>query len=102
MKHGCIIVHRANIVSRGHNSNETSNYNKYSVHAEVAAINQMNKNRTNTESMVMYVVRINNKDLDKENTEIRTMNSKPCLDCMKCITYHKLKKVYFTSIDSIY
>jgi tRNA(Arg) A34 adenosine deaminase TadA len=98
MKHGCVIVHRANIVSRGHNSNETSSYNKLSVHAEVAAINCMLKNRTNAESMVMYVVRINNKDLDKENTETRTMNSKPCDDCMKCINHHKLKKVYFTSI----
>jgi deoxycytidylate deaminase len=101
MKHGCVIVHRTHIISRGHNSNEISDYNKFSVHAEVAAINNMKKNRVNVESMVMYVVRINNKDLNKENDQIRTQNSKPCMDCIKCITYHKVKKVYFTSIDSI-
>jgi tRNA(Arg) A34 adenosine deaminase TadA len=101
MKHGCVIVHRTNIISRGHNSNEICDYNKYSVHAEVAAIKNMKKNRVNVESMVMYVVRINNKDLDKDSDQIRTQNSKPCMDCMKCITHHKVKKVYFTSIDSI-
>jgi tRNA(Arg) A34 adenosine deaminase TadA len=101
-KHGCVIVHRTNIISRGHNSNECSNYNKHSIHAEVAAINNMKKSRVNVENMVMYVVRINNKDLNKENDQIRTQNSKPCMDCMKCITHHKVKKVYFTSMDEIY
>jgi deoxycytidylate deaminase len=99
-KHGCVIVHRTNIISKGHNSNDMYNYKNFSLHAEVAAINNMKKNRVNAENMIMYVVRINNKDLDKENDMIGTKNSKPCMNCMKCITNHKVKKVYFTSIDT--
>jgi len=76
------------------------NHQNFSLHAEVAAINNMKKNRANVENMVMYVVRIDNKDLDKENNMIGTKNSKPCMNCMKCITNHKVKKVYFTSIDT--
>jgi len=101
-KHGCVIVHRTNIISRGHNSNDVSHHQKFSTHAEVAAINNMKKKRVNVENMVMYVVRINNKDLKKENDQIRTQNSKPCMDCMKCITHHKVKKVYFTCMDEIH
>ena len=102
IKHGCIIVHRATILSRAHNSSEHSDHNKFSVHAEVAAIKNMNMNRIKVESTTMYVVRINSKDMDKDDTETRTMNSRPCLDCMRCINHHKVKRVYFTSIDSIY
>jgi tRNA(Arg) A34 adenosine deaminase TadA len=99
-KHGCVIVHRTNIISRGHNSNEMFDYNKFSVHAEVAAIKNMKKNRIDVENMVMYVVRINNNDMDKNTEDTGTKNSKPCMDCMRCIAHHKVKKVYFTSISS--
>jgi tRNA(Arg) A34 adenosine deaminase TadA len=99
-KHGCVIVHGTTIISRGHNSNECYEYNKHSVHAEVAALKNMKKSRVNVENMTMYVVRINNKDLNKENSQIKTQNSKPCADCMRCICHHKVKKVYFTTVDS--
>jgi deoxycytidylate deaminase len=99
-KHGCVIVHRTNIISRGHNSNDMYNYNKFSLHAEVAALNNMKKNRINVDNMIMYVVRINNNDLNKENNMIGTKNSRPCMDCMRCITSHKVNKVYFSSVDT--
>ena len=99
-KHGCVIVHRNSIISRGHNSNEIFPYNKHSVHAEVAAIRNMKQSRIDVENMIMYVVRINNKDLHKANDQIGSQNSKPCLDCMRCISHHKVKKVYFSSVAS--
>ena len=100
-KHGCVIVHRTNIISRGHNSNEMYKNLKFSVHAEVAAINNMKKNRVDVDNVIMYVVRINNKDLWKETDDIRTQNSKPCMNCMRCISHHNVKKVYFTSVGSV-
>jgi deoxycytidylate deaminase len=100
-KHGCVIVHRTHIISRGHNSNEFFDYHKFSVHAEVAAINNMKKSRVNVENMTMYVVRINNKDLQKDNHKIGTQNSMPCKDCMRCICHHKVKKVYFSTVASL-
>jgi tRNA(Arg) A34 adenosine deaminase TadA len=99
-KHGCIIVNGTTIISRAHNSSERSTYNQYSVHAEVAAIENMNKSRVKVDSTTMYVVRINCRDMDKDNRETRTMNSRPCANCMRFISYHRIKKVYYTSINA--
>ena len=96
-KHGCVIVHRTNIISRGHNSNDRHTYSKFSLHAEIAAINNMSKQGIFVDNIVMYVVRIDNNDLQKQNDMIQTKNSKPCANCMNCITSHKVKKVYFSS-----
>jgi tRNA(Arg) A34 adenosine deaminase TadA len=99
-KHGCVIVHRTSIIARGHNSIDPYHYRKSSLHAEIAAINNMKKTRVNAENVIMYVVRINNGDLYEPNESIGTKNSKPCINCQKCITNHKVKKVYFTSIST--
>ena len=98
-KHGCVIVFRSKIVSRGHNSNNDHTYSKFSLHAEVAALNNLKKYDLNADNLKMYVVRIDNKDLQKENDMIGTKNSKPCLNCMSCIKSHKVKAVYFSSTD---
>ena len=97
MLHGAIIVSGSTIVSRAHNSNEKYSHNNFSVHAEVAAIRNMIKNRINVVNATMYVVRIHSKDLDKEDAVTRTMNSKPCKACMRFISQYNLKKVFFTS-----
>jgi len=99
-KHGCIIVQRTKIISRGHNSNDMHNYKNFSLHAEVAAINNMKKSGVNADNIIMYVVRINNRDLHKENALIGTKMSKPCANCMNCISSHKVKKVYFSCEES--
>ena len=64
-KHGCIIVQRTKKISSGHNSNDMHNYRNFSLHAEVAATNNMNKSGVNADNIIMYVVRINNRDLHK-------------------------------------
>jgi tRNA(Arg) A34 adenosine deaminase TadA len=100
-KHGCIIVHRTNIISRGHNSNHRHTFSKFSLHAEVAAINNIPK-QVSVDNIVMYVVRIDNNDLHRSNDRIKTKNSKPCVNCMNCITSHKFKfkTVYFSSDEN--
>ena len=72
------------------------NYKNFSLHAEVAAINNLKKSGLNADNIVMYVVRINNKDLKKEDELIGTKMSKPCANCMNCISSNKVKKVYFS------
>ena len=104
-KHGCVIVHRTRIISRGHNSQKWCStldspcpvLGTVSLHAEVAAINNMKKNMANVDNIIMYVVRINNTDFKRDDDLIGTMNSKPCVNCMRCIEYHKIKKVFFTT-----
>ena len=43
---------------------------------------------------------VHNNDMDKNTEDTGTKNSKPCMDRMRCIAHHKVKKVYFTSISS--
>ena len=97
-QHGCVIVHNERIISRGHNRG-VKTHNMYSVHAEIAAIENMTRNRIKLEATTMYVVRINSKDMNKDDIHTRTMNSRPCDNCMKCIEHHKIKKCYFTHLN---
>ena len=99
-RHGCVIIHKTKIIARGHNKVRNLNYKIRSQHAEVAAIFDMKKNRENFENVIMFVVRIKNGDMDKQNDSVGTKNSKPCMNCEKSIIASGIKRVYFTCSDS--
>jgi deoxycytidylate deaminase len=86
-RHGSVIVHRSKIIARGYNKIDPLNF-KCSVHAEVAAINEMKKIRNCPENVTMYVIRLGG---------CGTVNSKPCINCERSIIQNKIKRVYFSS-----
>lgn len=92
-KHGCVIVHNNTIVSRGYNYRiykDNKSHIKYSIHAEESAILKLNCRHT--ESLNMYVVRI-------QDNEIR--QSQPCQKCKNFINSIKnLNKIYYTLEES--
>lgn len=97
-KHGCIIVYDKEIISTGYNKKNNSLTN-YSIHAEVDAINNLNKKYKNKRIMnnaSLYVVRIRN----GINDDCLKM-SKPCLNCAKKIMKLGIKNVYY-SVDNDY
>ncbi|MCK9429360.1 MAG: deaminase [Candidatus Omnitrophica bacterium] len=98
MQVGCVIFDKNKIISRGHNTAQRSvkhllkKYQRYpnSIHAEVAAI--LNAKR-DIKGMSLLVVRINAKG--------QLVLSKPCPNCFSYITFVKIKKIYFSTNDSL-
>jgi tRNA(Arg) A34 adenosine deaminase TadA len=88
-RHGAVIVSRNKIIARGYNSRHSFNI-KTSQHAEIAAINDLKKNRDHPQNCQMYVVRLGGND--------GTKNSKPCIHCQQTIIENGINRVYF-SID---
>ena len=86
-KHGAVIVHRSKIIARGYNKVDPLNF-KTSLHAEVAAINELEKIRGQPENVIMYVIRLGS---------CGTKNSKPCINCERSIIASGIKRVYFSS-----
>ena len=88
-KHGAVIVHRNKIIARGHNKKDNFS-EKTSLHAEVAAIIDMKKNRRCPENATLYVIHLGT---------CGTKNSKPCVNCERSIIESGIKRVYFSSND---
>jgi deoxycytidylate deaminase len=94
-KHGCIIVHtgpnrpRNNIIAIGFNQYHSYLHHKYSIHAEIQALTQVNKKYKDVlHQCDMYVVRISHDDSLKL--------SKPCENCRKAIIDSGLRNVYYS------
>jgi deoxycytidylate deaminase len=93
-KHGCVIVNNNSIVSEGFNHYIIDMCHKYSIHAEVDALNKFKKSRyiSDKTRLEMYVVRIGPKKYDH-----CLKYSKPCNFCQKAIIKHGINKVYYST-----
>jgi deoxycytidylate deaminase len=94
-KHGCVIVYTGSnqphnsIIAIGYNQYHSYLHHKYSIHAEVQALTQVNKKyKSVLHQCDMYIVRISNGDYLKL--------SKPCEDCTKAIRSCGLRNVYYS------
>ena len=90
MRHGCVAVLNGRIVGRGYNnyrchSNDGFIKNTMTCHAEIAALRQVNKKNRNFKKVILYVVRVDSKDLLKA--------SAPCIGCMKRINSLNVKRI---------
>ena len=88
--HGAIVIYRGKIVGKGYNTYINDN-NKYSIHAEVSAINSALKivKRKDLANCELIIIRVN------KNGE--SSNSYPCKECRKFINFNNIKKVYYSS-----
>ena len=87
-KHGAGIFSNGKLIAKGHNAYKND---KYSIHAEVSAINNLKKNcrqKFNTKSITMVVIRVNGQD------DLRL--SKPCENCSNIIKRNNIKLVYYS------
>lgn len=88
-KHGAIILDKkGNIISSGFNHKVDYYNHKFTIHAEIDAINKIIKNQYDLNN-ILIVIRIN------KNNELKM--SKPCKDCEKYIVMNKIRKVYYSS-----
>lgn len=88
-----IIVNRGKILAIGQNKHRTQRFSsKYSVHAEVDALNKCN--RKHLKGAVMYIIQFGS------DTDVK--RAIPCHDCQlkleKCIKKYGLNKVCFTVV----
>lgn len=89
--HGALIILRNKIIARGHNKYSVSlSPSSYSIHAEVAAINNalMKVKRQDLRQAKLVVIR-----LTKEGC---LSNSLPCKNCQEYINKLNIKKVYYS------
>lgn len=91
-KHGCVIVYCGEIISEGYNHFFTHMCHKYSIHAEVDAINKAKKMRHILPDCEMYVVRIGT-----ERFNHCLKYSKPCTSCTAAINKYGIKKIYYST-----
>lgn len=93
-KHGCVIVLDDEILSIGHNRHCTHMYHTFSIHAEVDALNKINKKKYKNlfSRMELYIVRIGN---GKFNQVLKY--SKPCEGCQNAIQKYGINKVYYST-----
>jgi deoxycytidylate deaminase len=92
-KHGCVIVKDNTILAEGYNHFFTHMCHKFSIHAEVDAINKAKKKYKHLFTDVeMYVVRIGT---EKFNHCLKY--SKPCCDCQQAIMKSNIKRVYYST-----
>ena len=101
-KHGCVIVYNYKIISWGFNTTNKS-LKDYSIHAEIDALNRLNKKYKNKKIMnkvSLYVVRIRN-NMNGLNEEDYLKMSKPCMHCASKIKKIGIKTVYY-SVDDNY
>jgi len=95
-QHAAIIVYHNKIIGEGVNKSIKLN-NKYSIHAEVAAINEVKKKNIThlLKSSTLYVIRVST-----INNKCCLRNSKPCNNCKKYIEKYNIPKIYY-SLDEI-
>lgn len=94
-QHGAVIVVGDQIVAEGYNHDYIRLCHKYSIHAEVDAINKARKSRIDLTEADLYVVRIGRKSMDYP-----LRYSKPCESCAEYIKKVGLRRVYY-SMDEI-
>lgn len=92
--HGAIIIYRGKIIGRGFNKicvENINNINRFSVHAEVDAIqNALRKiSFTQLKYCTLVVVRV-----EKEGN---TLNSKPCKYCTNFIKKCQISQCFYSS-----
>ena len=88
-KHGAVIVYKKNIISVGFNYH----YGNHSIHAEVAAINQLKgRNKSIISECELYVARIGP---DKYDNPLKY--SKPCNSCQNYIAKKCIKTTYYST-----
>lgn len=105
--HGCVIMKNRKIISSGFNighegiKSTTSIGNKWSVHAERMAFNNV-KNREDLRGATLYVIRIKPVTEKKDGLFYLSI-SKPCLKCSKLINKmienYGLKGVYYSTTN---
>lgn len=90
-KHGCVIVIDDEIISEGYNHFFTKMCHKYSIHAEVDALNKARK-KTRSKNVLadaeLYVVRVGRDGCLKY--------SKPCEDCQCAIEKMGVKRIFYS------
>jgi len=93
-KHGCVIVLDDEVLSMGHNYHSTHMYHTFSIHAEVDAINKINKKKYKHmfPRMELYVVRIGTGQFQGT-----LKYSKPCEGCQNAIKKYGICKIYYSS-----
>lgn len=89
-KHGCVIVHKKNIIATGYNM--MCPYYHHSIHAEVNTLKKVKNNKHLLKHSEMYIVRIGKNSLGNP-----LKYSKPCINCEKCIKEHGIKKVFYST-----
>ena len=91
-KHGAVIINKSgDILGKGHNYIQSYYSHLYSMHAEIAAIQNYNKkNKNRKEELIMLVVRVTGKEGK------HTRNSKPCENCTKEIKKMGIKRTFYS------
>ena len=91
-KHGAVIVHKNKIVGCGFNYMNNHLNDNHSIHAEVAAICQVFKNKEILEECDIYVVRIASAKFDN-----CLKMSKPCEKCTSFINKYNIRRTYYST-----
>jgi tRNA(Arg) A34 adenosine deaminase TadA len=90
-KHGCVIIYKNKVISKGHNYRVDFYFHQRSIHAEIDAIKKIRKMNIDLGKCILYVVRISNNDSSA------LMLSKPCTFCTEAILKYGIGKVYYSS-----
>ncbi len=91
-KHGAVVVYKNKVIACGFNYMTHYLNDNNSIHAEVAAISQVFKNKTILEECDIYVVRI---ATARFNNCLKL--SKPCDKCTKFINKYNLRCAYYST-----
>ena len=113
-RHGAVVVdRRGRVLGVGFNYRVKNQGNRWSVHAEEAAIQDCRRKGFSLQHATMYVIRIrtwkreltlqkNSKGVPppaKSFGETQLRNSRPCRNCQRFIEKNRLNKVFFTATD---
>ena len=99
-KHGCVVVHKNKVISRGYNKAMGSKKGLKTYHAEFIALKNLNKQNTRSFTrMSMYVVRVFKQ---RNNHDYSLCLSRPCLKCTKMLNRKKnrtkIKQVFYSCL----
>lgn len=90
-KHGSCIVYKNKIISIANNYHPKYLKDSYSIHAEVACILNLKKNRRKIlEECELYIIRLSPIDNIFKY-------SKPCKNCTNFINQYNIKKIYYST-----
>jgi deoxycytidylate deaminase len=98
-KHGCIVVHKHEIISKAYNFAPNSIKDR-SVHAEINALKKIKNKSFLFKDCVLYIVRIGPDSYDNA-----LKYSKPCPACESYINLCNIRKVFYSTnyeYDSIF
>lgn len=97
-KHGCVIVYKGKIISKGYNHYIDYYNHLFSIHAEVNVLMKLKKLKITKKwkgapdynQCDMYVVRISN------TLPLDLRISKPCANCAKTIVKFGIRNIYYS------